>query len=269
LLGECLNIGVLVYFAHDKRFVFEFSKNLSRIKSVYSNVSEKTLKHFLRQIQLKINKINKKNDSFIHNEIESSFDEFVKEYILPIDGSALQFVKSTENYQYGKSNLAVLNYLNDLFLFELTKHGENKEYLLGKKFYDFVSPHVNEVGKSNNPNFYKDFPITNTTGVEYKFRFAWLNGSTNLVKPLNFDLKQPISIEKKAHENYGLFVDLRDVAKDKNLEYHLIVGRPTKKLLFKQYDHSLKILGDLPETKIIEEGDLKSYSNKLISTIRK
>ncbi len=37
-LDESVNIGVLIYFGDSQRFSFKYSKNLSRIKSIYNNI---------------------------------------------------------------------------------------------------------------------------------------------------------------------------------------------------------------------------------------
>ncbi|GBF21185.1 MULTISPECIES: DUF3037 domain-containing protein [Arenibacter] len=272
LLDESLNIGLLVYFHKSKEFVFEYSKNLGRIKSIYFSVAEKTIKQYLKQISLRAKRFSNLNDDILRFEIENSFDDFIEEYILSENGSSLLFSKSFENNQYENSDEYILNYLNDLFLFELTGHSDNKEYLLGKKFYDTIShhPNVREKGTSNKPNFYKDYTVQNkSSGVEYNFKYAWLNGTTNLVKPLNFDLKQAKSLEKKGYENFGIFSNLKIEHTEEDFEYHLIIGKPTHKELFRTYDNSIKLLDDLPKVKVFEEDELNKYKKKLIETIRK
>lgn len=267
LLGESLNIGLLVYFNNENRFHFEYNNKLTRLKAVYINVQEKTIKNYLRAINNKVELINKKLDVFYECEIEQSFDFFVNNNFLPLDGTSLQFDSSINSFQYSKDNNKIINYLIDSYLFETSESKVDKEYLIGKKFYQAVKNHVKELGKSNNPNFFKDYKVQNTTGAEFNFKYAWQNGSLNLIKPLNFDLTEQRSIARKAHENYGLFVDLESIAQQENFRYDLLLGRPTKRELFKEYDHSIKLLQKINRIKLIEETQIKDYTENVITTL--
>ena len=267
LLGESLNVGVFVYFENDETFHFIFNNRLTRLKSIYQNFPEKTIKNYLREIKSRVSYINEKIDKFLLLEINKSFDSFIGNYFLPLDGSALQFDDSIINFQYSKSNKEIINYLNNTYLFESSETKTDKEYELAKKFYRKVRKYVNEVGHSNNPNFYKDYKVQNKTGVEFNFKYAWQNGSLNLVKPLNFDLSEPRYIANKAHLTYGLLVDLQDVAITNNLKYDLLLGIPTKKELFKEYDHSKKLLSQLNRINLIEEDSIDIYTQNLIKSI--
>lgn len=259
LLGESLNIGVLIYFESESRFVFKFSKRLNRIKSIYPNVSDRTIKHYLKQILNRINKINNKNDDFLELEIKSSFSSFLNDYILPIDGSSLQFIKTNRNYQLNRSNIDVVNYLTQLYLLDDDEtQNPNKEYELTRRFYNNLKSQVKNI---NNSLFYKDYKVKRKSGAEFTFSYAWKNGSLNLIKPLNFDLTDANYIAKKTNENYGLIVGLENEAEINDFRYDLFVGRPQKKVLFKEYDNSIKFLSELSRVKIIEENEIDKYSS--------
>jgi len=267
LLGESLNLGLLVYFNNENRLHFFYAKNLSRVKCIYPDVPEKIIRNYLREIENKIKLFNKNIDSLYISEIEERFELFVNDYILPRDESSLQFDHKIVAIQYSQSNDKILSHLKKSFIHFDTIHKVDKEYEIGKRFYRSVKRYVSEVGKSNSPNFYKDYKVKNTTGVEFNFKYAWQNGSLNLVKPLNFDLSEPRHIASKAHQNYGLFVDLKNVAEERNLRYDLIIGEPTKKGLVKEFNHSIKLLGNLEKVNLIEENELDIYTQKLIKSI--
>ncbi len=266
-LGESLNVGLLVYFNEQKRFYFKYSGKLSRLKAIYSNVPEKSLKNYLREINSKVELLNKKIDEIFHTEIDNSFDLFISNYFLPFDGSSLQFEKSIKSFQYHKKDEDIVSYLIKSYIYESSESKVDKEYEIGKRFYQYVKNHVKEVDKSNKPNFFRDYKVKNTTGAEFNFKYAWQNGSLNLIKPLNFDLSEQRSIARKAHENYGLFVDLESVASKENFRYDLLLGRPTKKELFKEYDHSIKLLEKIDRIQLIEESKIIDYTQKLITSI--
>ena len=252
LLGESLNLGLLVYFTNENRLHFLYSKNLSRVKSVYSNIPEKIIRNYLREIGNRIELLNKKIDGLFIDGIENRFELF--------DGKVVGF-------QYSNSNDKIIKHLRDSFLHLDPIHKVDKEYEIGVRFYRSVKQYVKEVGKSNSPNFYKDYKVKNTTGVEFNFKYAWQNGSLNLVKPLNFDLSEARHIASKAHQNFGLFVDLKNVADERNLKYDLIIGEPTKKGLVKEFDHALNLLGNVERVHLIYENRLEKYTQELIETI--
>lgn len=267
LLGESLNLGLLVYFSNENRLHFLYTKNLSRIKSIYSDIPEKVIRNYLKEIKNKTEVLNKNIDFLFINEIEDRFDTFLNDYLLPRDESSLQFEHNIVGFQHSNSNDKILKYLSNAFIRIDSVHKVDKEYEIGKRFYRSIKQYVKEVGKSNSPNFYKDYKIKNSTGVEFNFKYAWQNGSLNLVKPLNFDLSEPRHIASKAHQNYGLFVDLKNVAEERNLRYDLIIGEPTKKGLIKEFNHSIKLLSNLDKVKLIEEDKLNTYTQKLIKSL--
>ncbi|UOB17119.1 hypothetical protein [Abyssalbus ytuae] len=261
ILGECLNIGLLVYFNDNKKLKFIYPDSLSRIKNSYVGVNEKTIRNYLKQIDYKATLFNKKFDSLISEIIGYNFKEFIDNYILPPDGSSLQFENSVVNFQRNYSEDKIVEQLKHLYHFESQESRVDKEYEIGKTFYGYIKNRVNE------NYFYRDYEIKNPTGAKFKFKYAWQNGSLNLVKPLNFDLSEQRHIARKAHENFGLFVDLEPVAEQKDLKYDLLVIKPTKKSLYKEYDHSIKLLERVERTNIIEESEIKKYSENLIKTL--
>ena len=82
---------MLIYFGDSQRFSFKYSKNLSRIKSIYNNIPEKTIKEYLRQIHNRLEKNQSSNeDLFLLNDL--NLKEFLHQNILPIDAAVLQFL---------------------------------------------------------------------------------------------------------------------------------------------------------------------------------
>lgn len=269
LLGECLNVGLLLYFHTSKTLEFIFTGNLARVNAIYLNAPERVLRNYVREIDNRVSFLNTKLDDLFIDDIENRFDSFIDNFILPSDGSSLQFEEGIVSFQYEKSNIDIIEHLKNLYLFEISTSKENKEYEIGKSFYQSIKNYVKEVGKSNSPNFYKDYSVENETGVEFKFKYAWQNGTLNLVKPLNFDLSDPKHVASKGHQNYGLFFDLNNVAVKKKLRYDLIIGEPKQKGLIKEFNHSIKLLERLNHVKLIPESKLNKYTQDLISTIKK
>lgn len=89
---------MLIYFRDSQRFSFKYSKNLSRIKSIYNNIPEKTIKEYLRQIHNRLEKNQSSNeDLFLLNDL--TLKEFLHQNILPIDAAVLQFLNFKIDYQ--------------------------------------------------------------------------------------------------------------------------------------------------------------------------
>lgn len=267
-LGESINIGLLIYFSNTGKFSFKYSKNLSRIKYIYDNVPEKTIKEYLKQIDKKLKGLNIENDLF-HNMEMDDLASFLSKYILSKDSSILQFSECKHTLQYDFNNDIIEEILLKKNLIDDIKHITNqpKEPQLIQEFYGYLKDldfdHINKTKKK----FFTNYMLKNETGNEFIFDYAWQNGSLNLVKPISFDLKESKSIAEKAYKNFGQFFDLENEAVSKNLRYDLILGKPSKRSLFKEYEHAIYLLENIKHAKLIEQDNIKQYSIKAIKAI--
>lgn len=267
-LDESINIGVLIFFSNVGKFSFSYSKNLSRIKFIYNNVPERTIKEYLKQIDKRLERLSLKNDVFHKLEIDD-LTSFISKYLLPFDGSVLQFSNCKTNYQYNFKNEFIEEILLNKYFIDDIKFQFNqpKEPELLQQFYKNLRGLDFNIINRDKKKFFVDYTVTNETGNEFKFDYAWQNGSLNLVKPISFDLKESKSIAEKAYKNLGQFIDLENEAKKNNLRYDLILGRPKSKSLFRDYDHAISLLEKINYAKIIEENEINNYSLKAIKAI--
>lgn len=267
-LDESVNIGVLIYFPSSQRFLFKFSKNLSRIKSIYDNVPEKTIKEYIRQIDRLLGKYQRGVDNlFPLNDL--SLETFLSRYILPNDGSVLQFSHfKTEQLRDFSEEFVEKVILDRVFIDDIRplvyQHQEPK--LISKLISNLKNSGLNNFRQYNN-RYKEEYILTNDAGNEFKFDIAWQNGTLNLIKPIGFDLKEGRSILDKAHKNFGQFYDLQKEAEEKKLRYDLIIGKPKSKNLFRDFDHAIKLLGNIKNSSLIDEDDLVEYSEKVITAI--
>lgn len=270
-LGESLNIGILIYILDEEKFIFRYSKSLSRIKSVYDIISEKTIKQYLSQIELRLHTLKSDEIHFYQNEVVNFFDKFIDKFILPQDGSVLQFSSSKNSYSYDNDSEIIANHLTNKYLLDKEKHvtgiTTTKEPILVKKFYGYLSDLDFDRINLNENKFYKNYKVRNETGNEFNFDYAWQNGTLNLVKPISFDLKEPKGLAEKAYKNFGLFTDLRNEASSNNLRYDLLIARPTLKSLYREFDHALGLLETLQRVDIILEENIEEYSKKAIKAL--
>lgn len=267
-LGESINLGLLIFFSNSHKFSFYYSKNLSRIKYIYDNVPERVIKEYIKHIDKKLKSIEITNDLFHLLEIED-LDVFLNKYILPKDGYLLQFNSCKKQLQYDFENHFIEEtLLNNHFIDDLKLNSNlPKEPELSEKFFKHIKGlDLNAINRSQK-RFYKDYILRNDTGNEFKFDYAWQNGTLNLVKPISFDLKESKSIADKAYRNLGQFIDLENEAEKNNLRYDLILGKPSSKSLFKEYDHAITLLEKIKHASLIEEDKIQQYSLKAIRAI--
>jgi Protein of unknown function (DUF3037) len=269
-LDESINIGVLIYFNDTNRFSFKYSKNLSRIKSIYDNVPEKTIKEYIRQIDKHLR---------IHQEIKDNLfplndlnlKTFLSRNILPNDSTVLQFSHFKTESLRGFKEEFIEKIISDKVFIDDVKpisHQQQEPKLISKLITNLKDSGLNNYKHQNN-NFKEGYVLINETGSEFKFDIAWQNGTLNLIKPIGFDLKEGISILNKAHKNFGQFYDLQKEAIEKKLRYDLIIGKPKSKNLFKDFDHAINLLQKIENTNLIDEDNLKEYSEKVITAISK
>lgn len=261
--GEAVNIGVLLFWPETNSIYFDYSKNLSRIKNLYSNFAEKIILEYLKIIDNKCQKHNKTELLFYGNDLFLEFDDYINNNIFIKNSNSLQFSKPTKSINYFCDPTIVLNNLLENHFIRIEQKKEvkihNETILLKKYNENLIELGIEKINDIQN-KFQKNKIITNETGNEFKFDFAWQNGSLNLVKPLNFDLNDQKYIAEKAYKNYGLFTDLENEANEKNYRYDLLLAKPKKKEFFKDYDHAIKLLLKLNSVKLVPEEELTSYS---------
>lgn len=264
-LDESITIGVLIYFSESKKFSFRFSKNLSRVKSIYDNVPEKTLREYLRQIVDRLQKFESTQKDFFPLN-DSNLKAFLHQTILPIDSGVIQFSSFRTETQEIPESLVEEIIFEQYFIEDIKSvNTTQQEPKILKHLY--AELHNSGFSKYANVNRYrKDVDITTNTG-KFTFDFAWKNGVWNLVKPVGFDLKTSEGIINKARTNLGEFTDLDGEINKNEYKCNIIVGRPTNKKLFSTYDIALTILQKSPNTEIIEESDLSNYSHKVVEAV--
>ena len=59
VLGEVLNIGLVVYFPDHNKLDFIYPNKLIRLKFAYPDVPEKTIKSYFKYFQSRVDELNK------------------------------------------------------------------------------------------------------------------------------------------------------------------------------------------------------------------
>lgn len=265
-LDESVNIGVLIYFGSSKTFSFTYSKNLSRVKSIYNNVPERTIKEYLKRINDKLSRFHyDKGDLFPLND--TNLKEFLHLNILPIDAGVLQFSGfRTDILEFDEE--LYKNILLEQYFIEDIKAPSYKQpdaIIISNLFKELKNAGLEKV--ANKHRYVKNYPYKAETGT-FNFDFAWKNGVWNLVKPISFDVKDPDYIIQKARHNLGELVDLEGQIDNKLYKCNIIIGKPKAKSHFKNYDKAREILDKVSKSvKIVDESNLKQYSQEVIEAV--
>lgn len=271
LLDEQLNVGLIVYFPDINKFAFEHSSNLKRVKAIYENVSDKVILHYLKQIDKRIEFLNNRPSLFGDYDIEEHFSQFIHKELIASDASTLQFTKAFQGISYNETPKAIIDFLLVSYFSEfktsLIETTSKSLRSVSERFFNKIAAQVDIETLEKEQKLFKKYKVENETGKTYTFDYAWQNGTLNLVRPLNFDLKTGKGIEDKAHKTLGLFIDLENEALKDNLKYDLLVSKPTNKDFYKDYDHALKLL-ELPKrVELVEETDINAYSKRAIEAL--
>jgi hypothetical protein len=260
-LGEVLNIGYIVYFEEEKKIFFHETNNLRRISTLYSDFSYNLIKYYIKDIHEVVNRINSNSKSLFDFNINDNFNVFLNENIFPIDGSSLIFSQEVLCQRHSLSQNNVFNYLSKFYVFN--KKPIVKREKIKDLFYNNVKAFVREDKYFKNPNFYSNYKIENGTGTEFNFDFAWQNGNLNLVRTLDLNFSTPKAISRKSYENFGLLYDLKETASDKDYNFDFLVSEPKEKSLHREYNHSIKLISNLPYANVIEEREFEKYVEKV------
>lgn len=261
--GEAVNIGVLLFWPETNQFIFDYSKNLSRIKHLYLNFSDKIIIEYLRIIDSRCQKLNKSDFLFLEDDLAGEFSEFINDYIFGKSSNALQFSKPVKSLNYFDDPFKVIKNLLENHYIQTEQKKETKvhrETILLKKYVRNLS----ELGVDKiygiDKKLRKNVIIRNEMGNEFKFDLGWQNGSFNLVRSINFDLNDQKYIAEKAYKNFGLFTDLGNEAIENNYRYDLLLITPTNREFYKDYDHAFKLLANLDNVKLVPEDEILNYS---------
>ncbi|RFM30834.1 DUF3037 domain-containing protein [Chitinophaga silvisoli] len=269
MLGESINVGILFWFPSNEEIHF-ISGNINRIKSLYSDFDQSLYNYLSKNITNKIRL--DKNPIFTLSSFDD-FKKFIKTSILPEDATVLQF-QDPVNVVLGEIDIDIektIEEFSNLLLPNLAniKSGpiRHNEHFLIKKFTDILIEHP--YYKNIEKKLLKNKVITtnvNNTDIQIRIDLAWQNGSTNIIKPLSFDLSEEKNIIDKSLLNYGYLNLLGDYAKQHNYRFDFIVSKPQERSLFRAYENAIGLIenSDAPK-RIIQEEDIAIYSNETLN----
>ena len=197
--------------------------------------------------------------------MEISLEYFVHKEFLPSDSSALQFGNYRSSVLYTENIDHLNTQLYNLY-FSVFQHHEaarrvDESHLLNH-YKDLLKEYSNQSSPIKQSNtFHFNYTIKPSNNLEHTFDIAWKGeNELHLVKPLSFDLAKVDSINRKAYQYYGQFIDLQDYAEDKKLLFDVILAKPKVRTLFNAYDNAIRLLSKPKRVELVEQDSLSQYS---------
>lgn len=269
ILGEIINVGLLVIFADEVRFIYP--PQLKRLRDFYPEVEEHHIKNYLTGFEQYANSISnnlkQKPLEFEESDFKTFAQKKVAEFLVK-DDSALQFSELHYSVRYIPSNKKIVENLFEKFFFpyldKQEESGKNEEYIIKtiRNNIKEIQPAIFE--KYFNHQLPKSIENDKTS---LTFDLHWQNGQTHLIKPISFDLKQGSSIDNKANRYFGKFWQLNEEISTQNYVLDIPLIKPSQKILFKEYDKAVRILEDISQLNLIEEEKLPEYTQKTIEAL--
>lgn len=272
ILGEVLNIGLLVYFPNVKKLAFIYPDKLIRLKFAYPNVPDKTIKAYFKYFDSRVNELNANPEIFSDYDLSRSLPTFIEKEFLQPDSSALQFgnyktsVLYTEDIAYLKDQLYNLYF--SVFQFQENVAKRVDESILLNKYKKLLKEFAHQSSAiKESSRFHFDYTIEPNSSSNIKFDVAWKeNDNLHLVKPVSFDLTRQDTITKKAYQYYGQFLDLENFAEENQYLFDVLLAKPKARNLYKAYDNAIRLLEIPKGVKLIENEDLNAYSKATVES---
>lgn len=257
---EAINVGVLFAFFEENKIEFTFG-NAHRVRSIYLDFDPSIFNASLKYIQ---DKLKSESDNLLFNDLDlkHNFSSFINGKLLNEDSTALKFTEPINAVAISDKQTTINRYtkllLNgiDTRKEEVVRH--NEAFLL-RKYTGYLFGKDKLIEKK----VVRNVPI-HYNNVNIKFDLSWQNGTTNLVKPISFDLKELHDIQNKSAQYFGYFTLLSDYAAEQNCRFDLLVAKPRGgKKLVSEYRKAIDTLKKIDANKrIIEEDELKTYSEE-------
>ncbi|MGV3704532.1 MAG: hypothetical protein ACO1NU_04055 [Arcticibacter sp.] len=266
LLGEVLNVGLIAYFPLQKRLEFIYPGKLIRLRFAYPHVPEKTIKAYFKYFNKRVEELNTNPEIFSDYDLGTSLKVFLEREFLPSDSSSLQFGNFRTSVLYTLDLDHITNQLYNLY-FSVFQSQENvakriDESSLLNKYKKLIKEFAHQSAAIKETNrFHFDYSIEPNSSSKIKFDVAWKDeDELHLVKPVSFDLSRPEIITRKAYQYYGQYLDLEDIAKEKDYLFDVIIAKPRSRSLFKTYENAIRLLEKPKRVNLIDQNELSSYS---------
>jgi len=272
LLREAVNVGIIFYFPNEDKFQF-VAGNHHRVKSIYPDFDYVIYNRIIRRIK---NRLKSYFDIFEQQTNKTkSFKEYLNTNILAEDATALQFTEPLVSVDtFNDINHTVKTFsellLPGIITENVIENKHNEQFLL-KTYLGYILQKDNQAENKISKN-----KIIKYGGLVLNFDYYWKlrqrkakNKTTNLVKPVSFDLKETSEIQRKSVEYFGYLELLKPYADRNDIRFDLLVAKPQDENLLSRYEEGIRRIRKAKSAKrIITEQELLGYSEETAQNLR-
>jgi|GEM_PF-890263 hypothetical protein len=270
LLREAINVGIIFYFPTDGQFQF-VSGNHQRVKSIYLDFDLTVYNSIVNRLKKRL-----KTKYNLFEELTNkskSFQEYLNSNVLAEDATVLQFTEPIISVDTFNDIDTTVKKFSELLLPGIitaspVEDKRNEQFLL-KTYLGYILAKDNQAENKISKN-----RLINYRGLTLNFDYYWKlrKGSraktTNLVKPISFDLKEPTEIQKKSVEYFGYLELLKPYADKNDVRFDLLIAKPKDENLLNKYEEAIRRIKKAKSAKrLITESELSAYSDETVQNL--
>ena len=270
LLDERINIGLLFHFSYinnnkrESKLVFVYPSKLSRISKTFPHIGQGNLTNIRRYLLDFSNQANKLNKEAYRG---TTLKEILPSEFLVKDANSLFFSDIKDGYYESKKDI-IEYYKNQYFKYYDESTSRKTQDTLVKDYFT-NSLKALSGDKDGRLKYFKEGILIENKITTSKFEYKWLNGTTNLIKTLGFDLSDKQDIQDKAFKWTSAINYINELGQYRDYHFDILVSKPSNNHLFSSYDIALDILNDIKANKqIVEHENIKNYAAKALETVK-
>ena len=234
IIGESLNVGVVLFAKNLGRFEYRFSRKFSRLKAAFPTLDGDAYRSTINAIEKGLKQYGGFVPSML-NPSASGVREIV-ERVLRQDDSSFHWSEVGEGV-----SLDIEDEVDFLFRRFVTWH---EEVSPSRRTDGDVWRPVREALKQRKLNKYLGKTKIESDLTEVKFNHAWKNGRWHVFQPLSLDLKTEDRIHDKVAKWSGYLLHLESACED--FKPYFLLGKPQDAALTETYNDMIEALRQSP-----------------------
>ena len=141
VLGEVVNLGILIFFPKEKRIEFFKPENLDRLIHFYKDFPEKTILKYYSYFNEKTKELNSNFEMLKKYEADTTLEKLTSEEFLATDSSIIRFGKFSGSILYSMNYELILDNLSITYfpIGDLNYKNFNLEMKTTNKKEDWIS----------------------------------------------------------------------------------------------------------------------------------
>ncbi len=258
-VGECLNVGVLVYSPSIRSLKFQFEPHYARLSNTFSKFDGDQYKRYIEQLEtLLAKRVLQITSKSSPDALPRDLEEIVRR-IWPDGGSNFQ-----PGTVYGGISTDI-SFKTDLLFermvasqFEKTKRERCDDGAVWDYYGKCMSEEVRSALK---PKRFETF------NLDVTFQSTYKNGKYHILEPVSLDCQTRYSIQERALTLLGVGTALKDNPEISKI--YLLLGKPLDRENMPGYNKAKDLLHRMPlDNQIIEEDEAMDFANSFEAKVK-